>query len=126
LNSSDLNLNRDSLYAAHNVNPEYLKEMFLEYLRMSVLDGGNFDPFSRARAAISAPGLDEVTIANINDIPDGLTYLDFDVSAEVDLVPYFRDHDAFTIRLFGNLDGDITNPLTIEMNSRYKLHIKGK
>ena len=82
---------------------------------------GNFDPVESIEIMIKAQGLDEITFASKENVPDGLTFATLDVY-DGEMKEYLQASE-YTITLKLLLDQDLEEPMTIHAELKYKITV---
>ena len=114
----NITTNSQSQFSSKNTNKDLIQTIKLLKLNLQVTSPSTqrFDFLKSIEIYIKADGLGELKIAEKLDIPDNVgTDLNLDVK-ENDIAPYIKK-DAFSLRLKAITDKNITQDVSIKVNS---------
>ncbi len=116
--------NYESTYENNNTSADLIESVKLHACTLSILspEGSNFDFLKSIKVYLIAEGLDDVLIANIPDVPDGLTELEVEVD-DHDLKPYL---EAKEIKLHLQAETDKVISQDHEVNAVVELLVDAK
>lgn len=107
----------DSLLQENNLSRENLKSAKLESIVIKAKNGGNFNPISWFKATFKAENLDELVVANIDEIVQDADSVNLNVIGD-DLLQYLG-YEEYSIKIVGANDEAITD--TIEAQAIIKV-----
>ncbi len=107
----------DTGYSLADVESVKIHEATVEVTGQS----GNFDPVESIEIKIKAQGLDEITLASKESVPDGLTFATLDVY-KGEMKEYLKASE-YTLTIVLLLDQDLTEHLTIHAKLKYKITV---
>lgn len=87
-----------------------------------VLTGdGNLDPFGSFLLTIEAPGKEVITIAEVTEVPSGITEMPL-TKQETDLSDYLKS-DQYTIKVKTVLDQDLETHMNMRARVRFEIKV---
>ncbi len=93
--SPDIETNYEEIYQDNNTSLDLIESVSLSDLKITINapKNGNFDFVKSFEFYLSAEGQDRVLLAEVQDLPDGVTELSPEIS-DVDLKPYIESESV--------------------------------
>ncbi len=113
-------INLDSMMSVsgyQNINKVSLYEANLEIT--DSLENQNFNAFKSFQVVVSGNDLPEVTIAELAEVPDGVTKINLNI-IDIDLLQYMHGVN-YELKIRGVLEEDLNSPMVIIGSVRYKV-----
>jgi hypothetical protein len=111
----------DSLIEAEGQDMGELNSVKIKDALMQVRGEGNLDPFKSFLLTIEAPGKEVVKIAEVTEVPAGLTEMPL-TKEEVDLSDYLKS-DQYTIKVKTVLDQDLETHMNMRARVRFEIKV---
>ncbi len=111
----------DSIIAAEGKDIGDLETVFLNAATVEVIGIGNFDAIQSIKINLEAEGLDEITLASKDPVPEGLTSASLDVYTG-DLAAYLNSSE-YILTLVVLLDQDLVNNMVVKATLKYKITV---
>lgn len=112
----------DSIIAKEGHDLADLESVKIHEATVEVIgQAGNFDPVESIEIKIKAQGLDEITFASKDNVPDGLTFATLDVY-DGEMKKYLEASE-YTLTISLLLDQDLVEPMAIQAKIKYKITV---
>jgi hypothetical protein len=111
----------DSLIEAEGQNMGELNSVKIKDATIQVMGEGNLDPFKSFLFTIEAPGKEIIKIAEVTEVPTGLTEMPL-TKEEVDLSDYLKS-DQYTIKVKTVLDQDLETHMNMRARVRFEIKV---
>lgn len=118
----DMETNYEDQLSNNDTRTDLVQEITLSAMSFTAKSpqGSNLDFLKSVQVFISAEGLSEIAIASKNDIPDGLTKLDLEVSS-VNLKDYIKK-ETIKFRVKTVTDKSISEERDLEIFNRFRVN----
>ena len=121
----EITTNSQSEFSSRNTNANLIDKVTLKEMKMTITSPSDqrFDFLSSVEVYIQAPGLGELKIAEITNVPDNIgTVLNLTVAGN-DLAPYIKK-DKFTLRAKTLTDKATSKQINVDIFSQIEVKAK--